>query len=177
MSIRAEGGAGFDGSTGVGLRAHGCVRVGLACVGAAFRAHRGLSEGDDARATDVSRGGVDLLLAAEAPLRLGRVVVSPGVTAGVGWLETTGVAGGMDGHVVSERVATAGARAGAHVTVTASLTRHIALDLGVSVDAAVAPHDRFVFIARDAGCTTFVHLPGEPRAWVRGGAGVRVEWQ
>jgi hypothetical protein len=166
----------FDTSTEMGLTASACARWRGLCVGAVVRARRAATFDDADKATDLTRTGYDFLLAAELPLRLGRSRLSPGLTFGGGWMETTGIPGGAVGHITPERVATRGLRAGAQVTWSLPITRSVRLDAGVSLDSALSPHDEpFLFGRGDEGCTTIVTFPGEPRFWMHAGFGLQVE--
>jgi hypothetical protein len=168
VTASAETSIGTDGSLWLGMSAGLCFRVGAACAGALVRVSDDSGTFGESREMRTARLGTDILLGASLPIRKGPVTLLPGLAVGVGWLRTTALSttapnSGSDGFDIDG----GGLRASATMSVSIALTRRIAIDLGMAADllplAHTAPFSEGSYI-----------LAGEPRALLRGTAGIRV---
>ena len=156
--------AGPDGSVWIDADLSGCVVLGPLCVGAIVRGAFDLGETGDSSDLDSRRLGVDVLLTAEWPLRLGTVVLSPGVGFGAGWLRSS-YAGGRGPDDIG--VDAGGLRAEARLGVRIPVRGRFALDVGAFFDVSPLAHTGSY--SEDG-----VRIAGVPR-W-RAGVGVGVRY-
>ncbi len=152
LVVAADASIGFDGSTWVGAHALGCVRLGVACVGALGRVSR----------EDTIRQAADVLASLEVPFSVGRMQLVPGVAVGGGWIalgETTGEGARSFAHI--------GVRFDAHLALAYPLSRLISLHAGVSIDASLTDE----VPRRDDGTSL---VGPEPLGFVRANLGLRI---
>src|SRR6185295_3024770 len=109
------------------------VMIGAACVSARGRFAL-VAGGPGSWRSELDRHGVDLLLGADLPLRLGRATLAPGLGAGVGWMHTH-----LDGPITSTSD-TGGLRAEARAALWVPLRDRVALELALAVNVTQATH-------------------------------------
>jgi hypothetical protein len=143
-----------DRTSWIGVQVGACVMLGPVCAGARVRSAVVAAEPWPA---DIDRRGFEVLLGADWPLRLGRVVLSPGVGAGVGSTHTH-----QDGSRSSEE--TGGPHADAHVGLSYPLGARTAIEATFALDVTQTTH---------VETSSPVPLPDEPRLFARFAAGVR----
>lgn len=168
LAVTGESSVAPDGSVWYGARASACVRLGVACVGAAARVASDAGVSGDAELGEASRTAADILLVGELPVVRDHLVVTPGLGIGLGWLKTrrtyTDTTNAMSDTVEAD---TGGLRLDAHISVTWPIAQAFSLRFGAAICgspfAHVAP---FVEETREA--------PGEPRVFGRVELGVEV---
>jgi hypothetical protein len=154
----AETSLGSDRTSWVGAQVGACVMLGAVCAGARAR-FASVASGPGPWQSELDRRGVEMLLGADLPMRLGRATLSPGVAAGVGWIHT---------HEESSRSKgdeTGGLRGEAHLALSYAIRSRLALELALSLDVTQATHVETA--------SSSAPLPDEPRLLARLGAGVR----
>lgn len=147
-----------DSSTWFGLELGACVMLGPACASARGR-FATVGRGPERWRRDLERHGVELLLGADLPRRIGRAVLSPGLAAGVGWIHTH-----EEGSPRRESIG--GLRAQGRLALSYPLTRHLAAELALSFEVTDTEH---------VETSSPEPLPPEPRWLGRLGAGMRFE--
>ena len=156
VAVAAEASLASDGSVWTGPRVTGCAWLGPVCGGVTLRLGRDGGSGGDTQMVGGRRDGVDMLLSVELPARRSRLVVSPGVGLGFGWIRSHGRE--ADGqHVVIDWD---GARAEAHVAVATPLFAGIWLYGAAS--ATLLPGAETAFQTHDG-----VRLAAEPSGFLR----------
>jgi hypothetical protein len=153
----AETSLASDRTSWVGAQIGACVMLGPLCASARAR-FATVAGGPGPWQSSLDRRGVELLLGADLPLRLGAATLSPGAALGVGWIHTHEEAAR---HVEGE---TGGLRAEAHLALSFPIRSRLAVELALSLDVTQATHVE----------TSLPEvLPDEPRLLGRLGAGVR----
>ncbi|MCC6997696.1 MAG: hypothetical protein IT370_23970 [Deltaproteobacteria bacterium] len=162
IALGAQGAVASDGSVWGGLELAACVRLGRVCAGALARWNLELQSEERRENAQAERKSADLLVGADLPLRFGRVTLTPGLAAGVGWMHN-------GAFQVSERRIdedSGGLRLAARLTVSMKLVGRWGLDLGATLDASpLARTESYVVES--------VTIPGEPRVYLRGMLGLR----
>jgi len=127
---------GSDGSTWLGAGVDGCARVGWACLGAATTIAADTTAVNDADSGSHRSLAFDALATADAPRRLGRFTLRPGVVAGYGWsrIEQQHI----DVHMLPQSVAhtTHALRVGARAVLALPVARSVAVFGELFADAA-----------------------------------------
>jgi len=127
---------GSDGSTWLGAGVDGCARVGWACIGAATIIAADTTAVNDSDSGSHRSLAFDALATADAPRRLGRFTLRPGVAAGYSWsrIEQQHV----DVHMLPQSVAhtTHALRVGARAALALPLARSVAVFGELFADAA-----------------------------------------
>ena len=167
FTSRAEATVATDGSLWFGVSMGVCLRIGPACAGALARVSRDSGVSGDSEDFGNSRLATDVLLGAELPLESGRLTFTPGVSLGVGWMRTSGT-GTTNGGSVTIDEDSGGLLAGASTRLSFALSTHVGLDAGLEADVMPLAHPA----PRDVKVTV---LAGQPRGYVRGGLGMRVD--
>jgi hypothetical protein len=109
---------------------------------------------------EASRLGVDVLVDAARVAHLGRLIVTPGIAVGAGWLSTTGSLQTADGASISSY----GLRTRLHLGIALPIAQRWAIELLMAGDLAPFAHiDTYMPV-------TVKSLPGE--AWLTASAGV-----
>lgn len=129
---------GDDGSTWLGGGLDACVRVGWACLGAT-----GSVAADTSTVADLHTGShrsvaVAALAAADAPLRIGRFVARPGITAGYGWERLQQQHVDAHGQPLSIAASSYALRVGTHASLAYPLARSLAVFGELFGDVAAA---------------------------------------
>ncbi|MDZ4696846.1 MAG: hypothetical protein SGI86_17035 [Deltaproteobacteria bacterium] len=88
VAFSAETTVSDDGSSWMGARASGCVRVGAVCVGVLGRFASDMENQRPASEVARERTAVDGLLGVGMPIGIGGLTLQPGVAFGVGWLRS-----------------------------------------------------------------------------------------
>ncbi len=162
IALGAQGAVASDGSVWGGLELAACVRLGRLCAGALARWNVELESEERRENAQAERRSAELLVGAELPLRFGRVTLTPGLAAGVGWLHNGAFR-------VSERRIdedSGGLRLAARLTVSMKLVGRWGIDAGVTLDGSpLARTESYV--------VETVTIPGEPRVYLRGMLGLR----
>ena len=162
IALGAQAAVASDGSVWGGLELAACVRLGRVCAGALARWNVELQSEERRENAQAERRSADLLIGADLPLRFGRVTVTPGLAAGVGWMHNGAFR-------VSERRIdedSGGLRLAAKLTVSMKLRGRWGIDLGATLDASPLARD-------EAYVVETVTIPGEPRVYLRGMLGLR----
>lgn len=162
LALGGQAAVASDGSVWGGLELAGCVRLGRVCAGALARWNVELQSEERRENAQAERRSADLLVGADLPLSFGRVTLTPGLAAGVGWMHNGAFR-------VSERRIdedSGGLRLAARLTVSMRLRGRWGIDLGATLDASpLARTESYVVEA--------VTIPGEPRVYLRGMLGLR----
>jgi hypothetical protein len=145
-----------DRSRWLGLEVGGCVMLGPVC-GSARARFAAVLHGPGRWANNLDRHGVELLLGAELPLRLGAAVMSPGLALGVGWIHTF-----EEGSSRGEEIG--GLRAEGRLALAWPVGERLALELALSLEITQAEHVEI---------SSPEPLPIQPRWLGRLGAGLR----
>jgi len=144
-----------DCTSWLGAQVGACVTLGPVCAGA--RARFAMVVYGPAPWQDLDRRGVEMLLAADVPLRAGPITVAPGLGAGVGWIHTH-----QEGsHAGGE---TGGLRGEGHVSAAYALRPRLALEVALALVVTQATH---------VETSSPTPLPDEPRFLGRLGVGLR----
>jgi hypothetical protein len=167
LTSRAEASVATDGSLWFGVSMGVCLRIGPACAGALARVSHDSGVSGDSEDFDNSRLATDVQLGAELPLESGRLTFTPGVSLGVGWMRTSGT-GTSNGGTVTIDEDSGGLLAGASTRLSFALSADVGLDAGLEADVMPLAHPA----PRDVKVTV---LAGQPRGYVRGGLGMRVD--
>lgn len=164
-----------DGEAWVGANVAACATLGFLCLGGLARFDQDIANVETAPEVDTRRSSIDVLGLAEVPVRWGPVVVRPGLTGGVGFVEST-----FDeeedryfdpSHPGIER---RGLRLGAHALVSFPVSESVAVVGGLLFDLLPNAHTADSCYARDPAdgpCVRFIH--GEPLYFGRVAVGVR----
>jgi hypothetical protein len=148
-----------DRTTWVGVAAGACTKLGPACLGGRARLST-VTHGPKEWHSVMDREAADALVDLEVPLRIGRVGLSPGVAAGVGWIRT------HEQEPPPDRRETVGLRAEAHFGLSYYVFRRFAAESMGAVAIGRTFH---------ASANTREVLPGDPRFLARVGLGLRFE--
>jgi hypothetical protein len=161
LGALAETSIASDGTAWGGASATACLRLWRLCAGLLGRYSTTLVRGGDPARS--SRGGGDLLVTADLPLHIRRVILQPGLGIGVGWMRTTAGVANFKGEY--ELIDTGGLRLNAHLTAVVPLTRYLSFQASVAFDISplVDPGHR----VEDS-----TQFPTEPRYYGRLGLGL-----
>jgi hypothetical protein len=153
-----ETGVGSDRTTWFGVALGGCVRLGPLCAGGRLRLST-VAGGPGEWRQEMDRQAVETLVGVDVPMRVGRVTLSPGIAAGVGWIHTQEEtsARGQD---------TTGVRAESHLALSYPLGGRISVEGALSLEVGQTVH---------VETASTEALPSDPRALVRAGLGLRFE--
>jgi hypothetical protein len=147
-----------DGTGWFGLDLGACVMLGPLCASAMARLGV-VNDGPGRWGHALDRRAVEVLLGADVPRHLGRVVLSPGAAVGVGWTHT-------NDEVADTDEETGGLRAEARLALSYPFGDHLVGELALSFEVTQATH---------LETATPMPLPDEARFFSRLGAGVRFE--
>jgi hypothetical protein len=147
-----------DSSTWLGVELGACVMLGPVCASARAR-FASVAQGPERWQRDLERHGVELLLGADLPRRIGRAVLSPGLAVGVGWIHTH-----EEGSPRRESIG--GLRVQGRLALSYPMTRRLAAELALSFEVTETEH---------VETSSPEPLPPEPRWLGRLGAGIRFE--
>jgi hypothetical protein len=146
-----------DSTTWFGVQLGACVTLGPICASGRAR-FAAVAAGPRGWHQDVDRNGAEVLLGAEVPWRVGRLVISPGFAAGAGWIYTHEMN-------ASSGIETAGARAELSVSLSYPLSERVAAELALSYELArvtyvatltpAAPPEQELFLAHLAAGLRF----------------------
>ncbi|HWA72206.1 MAG TPA: hypothetical protein VG937_07735 [Polyangiaceae bacterium] len=170
-----------DRSLWAGLGATGCGELGPLCAGVALRGALDTRSSGASSELRGSRSEAEALLRAGMPLRAGRITVSPGLGAGVGWLRTSAQAPSDGADTMSEADAETEDALGATTEVTRdSVGLRVAADvvcsfrfasafaLELSSGVGVAPFANVATIRKSGAA-----LGGEPLGQLKFGLALR----
>jgi hypothetical protein len=158
VATLGELGAASDRTSWGGFQLRACWMVGRACIGGRAR-FASVLDGPGAWEAAMDREAADALVDAELPLRLGPLVLSPGLGVGFGWMHTH-----EEDSLDTKQ--TAGLRGELHLALAVPLTRHVALESTLALELA----ETLITEARDRE-----RLPNDPRALAHAGLGLRFE--
>jgi hypothetical protein len=153
-----ETGVGSDRTTWFGVALGACVRLGPLCAGGRLRL-AAVTGGPGEWQQEMDRQAVETLVGVDAPVRRGRVTLSPGIAVGVGWIRT-------EEESANRGQATTGLRAETHLALSFPLGGRVALEGALSLEVGQT---------LDAEAPSTEALPADPRALVRAGVGLRFE--
>ena len=158
MSALAETSIATDHTTWVGLQVGACTMVGPACLGGRLR-FATVADGPGEWEAAMDREAIDALVDLDLPLRIGPVMASSGIAAGLGWIHT---------HEESEEEGkqTAGLRVETHLSLSYGIARHVAVEARLSFELAQSVY---------AASTTREVLPGDPHVLAHAAVGLRFE--
>jgi len=143
-----------DHTSWLGVSVGACLMLGPVCAGARARFAVVV---DQPWQMNIDRHGVETLLGADLPLRLGSLTLAPGFGIGLGSMHSH-----VEGAGRSEE--TGGPHADLHVALSYPLGRRTALEAALSLDVTQTTH---------VETSSPVALPDEPRAFGRLGVGLR----
>jgi hypothetical protein len=174
VAIAGETAVGVDRSLWLGASAAGCVRAGPLCVGLLVSiAHdtgatgppRPLYKEEDQGT--LQRLGADGMVTVGWPMRLGPVVLTPGLAGGVAWLSSrASFRDDKDGEEHDGEATRVGPVFEARAILSLPVARALAIDLGIGAKLCPTAHreeleeDKFT-------------IPGEPLGYLRAGIGLR----
>jgi hypothetical protein len=162
LVLAGEGSIASDQSLWIGVRASACVRIGGVCIGGIARVQRDAVVSGDAEDGNATRWGTDLLIAADLPIELDGVTITPGLGAGVGWTHVR-----RDMAIDAVEADAGGLRADVHVSASIRLGALLRLRLGGAFDVTPGAHTR-PFLAEG------VMAPGEPSGFARFELGLEI---
>lgn len=167
LTAAAESALATDRSFWAGVSVGACLRLGPLCGGLLLRVAGAASQASDvvydgAQVRDFKRFAAEALLGAEVPtVERGRWALILGLGAGAAWVVSHTAYGEHDGSV-----ARLGFMAEGRAKLSASLSRAVAIELGLSAAVYPLAHQSSF---RDDGFT----IPGTPLGQLRTGLGVR----
>ncbi len=163
LTAALESSLGSDGSVWGGAALTASAGVGHACAGVTLRFSNDAEFFGDAARFDADRAGIEILGTADFPFHVGRVLVSPGLAIGAGWMRARSPDPDMDHVVVDDDHI--GLRTDAHAGVYFPLADGVQLYLSAAAAFVPLAHG-----TTDTPGEPFVI--GEPRAFLRLGAGL-----
>ena len=191
LGVSFEAAVDASGGPWLGGALRGCVRAGPLCLGALWRLAGDLP-GARSDGLRIQRLGADLLLGADLPVRLRRIVLLPGLGVGVGWVRTqakgelpadnSGSGSESADQPVDLVYNDGGLRAEARLVLSLPLggdpvrgpRRGLALDLGLYLDVAFLGSSSIglALPTAEADKTRLLSVPGLPWGIVRGAMGL-----
>ncbi len=154
-----------DGSFWIDGNLSGCVFFGPVCVGGLVKAAFDTGTTGESSKQGTGRVGLDVLLVADFPFRLGSLTLTPGMGVGAGWLRSSGGTGTGEERDDAE-IDAGGLRLGASLRLIVPLGRSFSVELGLFADYSPLAHT-------SSFLQDTVVLAGEPRWYLRGGLGIR----
>jgi len=148
-----------DATEWLGVRLSACYMIGPLCPGVRLRGSAVANEEDDDWDPTWRRKSSELLVAIDAPIRVGTYLVTLGVAGGIGGVST------KNNPVVPNR--SSGFRAEAMLAVSIPLSPKLALDVYATATAAQKVENEVGFAAEDM-------VPPEPVGFLR--LGVAMRW-
>jgi len=143
-----------DHTSWLGVQVGACLMLGPVCAGARARF---AVVAEQPWQKDIDRRGVEVLLGADLPMRIGVLTISPGIGAGVGSTHTHEEGSGRSAE-------TGGPHADLHVALSYPFGKRAALEAALSLDVTQTTH---------VETSSPTPLPDEPIVFGRLGAGLR----
>ena len=142
-----------------------CFVFGPACLGVLARGNFDLGETGASARLHTHRMGLDILVTGDLPVKLGTLVLRPGIGFGAGWMQSRYTGETASSSVGNVTVDAGGIRVEGRVVLSIPLFPKWWFDVGVVVDGSP--------LAPASSLKEEVELAGDPRWWLRGSLGLR----